>query len=83
VAERGLTSVKMSHMAERTGIGRPTLYKYFPDVEAILLAWHQQHVEEQLDELIRIRDRAGQPHWARIALLPMCGRRSWSRSRGA
>jgi AcrR family transcriptional regulator len=61
VAEHGLTSVKMSHIAERAGIGRPTLYKYFPDVEAILLAWHQQHVEEQLDELIRIRDRAGQP----------------------
>ena len=59
----------MSHIAERAGIGRPTLYKYFPDVEAILLAWHQQHVEEQLDELIRIRDRADQPHWARTCTL--------------
>jgi len=28
----------MSHIAERAGIGRPTLYKYFPDVETILLA---------------------------------------------
>lgn len=61
VTEHGLTSVKMSHIAERAGIGRPTLYKYFPDVEAILIAWHQQHVEKQLDELTQITDRAGQP----------------------
>jgi len=61
VTEHGLTSVKMSHIAERAGIGRPTLYKYFPDVEAILLAWHQRHVEEHLSELTRIKDRAGQP----------------------
>jgi len=28
----------MSHIAEKTAIGRATLYKYFPDVDAILLA---------------------------------------------
>ncbi len=33
VTERGLTSVTMSQIAEETGIGRATLYKYFPDVE--------------------------------------------------
>src|SRR5919202_1202932 len=38
VAEHGLRSVRMSQIAEKTGIGRATLYKYFPDVEAILLA---------------------------------------------
>ena len=42
VAEHGLRSVTMSQIAERTGIGRATLYKYFPDVEAILLAWHER-----------------------------------------
>lgn len=61
VTEQGLTSVKMAHIAARAGIGRPTLYKYFPDVEAILLAWHEQHVEQHLDELSQIRDRGGQP----------------------
>ncbi|MGI9022907.1 MAG: TetR/AcrR family transcriptional regulator, partial [Acidimicrobiales bacterium] len=40
VTERGLLSVTMSQIAEETGIGRATLYKYFPGVEAILLAWH-------------------------------------------
>ncbi|MGH8793193.1 MAG: TetR/AcrR family transcriptional regulator [Stackebrandtia sp.] len=49
--KHGLTSVTMSQIAERTGIGRATLYKYFPDVEAILTAWHQQHVAGHLEHL--------------------------------
>ena len=44
VAEHGLRSVTMSQIAEHTGIGRATLYKYFPDVEAILVAWHERQV---------------------------------------
>jgi AcrR family transcriptional regulator len=53
VAEHGLASVTMSQIAEQTGIGRATLYKYFPDVEAILLAWHQRQVAEHLEQLPR------------------------------
>jgi len=56
VAEHGLASVTMSQIAERTGIGRATLYKYFPDVEAILLAWHQRQVAEHLEQLAEVRD---------------------------
>jgi len=48
VAEHGLASVTMSEIAERTGIGRATLYRYFPDVEAILLAWHERQVSSHL-----------------------------------
>ncbi|MQA85715.1 MAG: TetR family transcriptional regulator [Streptosporangiales bacterium] len=59
VAERGLASVTMSQIAEKTGIGRATLYKYFPDVEAILLAWHERQVGSHLEHLARIRDQAG------------------------
>jgi AcrR family transcriptional regulator len=44
VTDHGLRSVTMSHIAEETGIGRATLYKYFSDVEAILVAWHERHV---------------------------------------
>ena len=44
VAERGLTSVTMSAIATEAGIGRATLYKYFPDVEAILVAWHERDI---------------------------------------
>lgn len=44
VTEHGLRSATMSQIAEETGIGRATLYKYFSDVEAILVAWHDRHV---------------------------------------
>jgi AcrR family transcriptional regulator len=59
VAEHGLLSVTMSQIAEKTGIGRATLYKYFADVEAILFAWHQRHITGHLEHLAELRDRAG------------------------
>ena len=59
VADHGLRAVTMSQIAEEVGIGRATLYKYFPDVEAILLAWHERHVTGHLDHLVELRDRAG------------------------
>jgi AcrR family transcriptional regulator len=62
VAEHGLRSVTMSQIAEKTGIGRATLYKYFPDVEAILAAWHQRHVTSHLEHLAELRDQAGDAH---------------------
>jgi AcrR family transcriptional regulator len=61
VAEHGLLSVTMSQIAERTGIGRPTLYKYFPDVRAILLAWHERQIAGHLAQLAEVRDAAGTP----------------------
>ncbi|WP_327290262.1 TetR/AcrR family transcriptional regulator [Streptomyces sp. NBC_01198] len=51
VAERGLTRVTMSAVAARTGIGRATLYKYFPDVESILATWHERQVAAHLARL--------------------------------
>ncbi len=59
VAKHGLTSVTMSQIAEGTGIGRATLYKYFPDVEAILLAWHHRHVVGHLHRLGELANRPG------------------------
>ncbi len=59
VSEHGLTSVTMSQIAEKTGIGRATLYKYFPDVEAILLAWHERQITSHLEYLAEVRDQAG------------------------
>jgi AcrR family transcriptional regulator len=60
VAEHGLLSVTMSRIAEETGIGRATLYKYFPDVEAILLAWHERQVAGHLEHLAELRSRPGE-----------------------
>jgi len=59
VAEHGLLSVTMSRVAEETGIGRATLYKYFSDVEAILLAWHARAIDRHLTQLAEVRDRPG------------------------
>lgn len=51
VGERGLTEVSMSAVAERAGIGRATLYKYFPTLDAIVVAWHAREVDRHLAEL--------------------------------
>ena len=59
VAEHGLTSVTMSQIAEATGIGRATLYKYFSDVESILVAWHERQITSHLERLAEVRDQAG------------------------
>jgi AcrR family transcriptional regulator len=59
VAEHGLLSVTMSQIAHDTGIGRATLYKYFPDVQAILRAWHERQIAGHLEYLAEVRDQAG------------------------
>ena len=61
VAEVGLRGVTMSGIAEATGIGRATLYKYFPDVESILAAWHQGQISLHLGRLTEVRDRTQDP----------------------
>ena len=61
IAERGLTAVTMSEIAERARIGRATLYKYFPDVESVLLAWHERHIAGHLEQLATLRNQASSP----------------------
>jgi AcrR family transcriptional regulator len=61
VARHGLRSVTMSQIAQTTGIGRATLYKYFPDVDAILLAWHERQVSNHLEQLHQARDQTDDP----------------------
>ena len=61
VAEHGLLSVTMSRIAEETGIGRATLYKYFPSIESILAAWHERQVGDHLQRLADARDQASGP----------------------
>lgn len=61
IDEHGLRGVTMSRIAQRTGIGRATLYKYFDDVDAILLAWHERQIHEHLHQLTQLRDAAQDP----------------------
>ncbi len=56
-ASEGPLSVTMSQIAEQTGIGRATLYKYFPDVRAILVAWHVRQVTGHLERLADVAGR--------------------------
>jgi AcrR family transcriptional regulator len=66
VAECGLASVTMSKIAATAGIGRATLYKYFPDVESVLIAWHERQVGGHLEQLARVGAQGGNP-WQRLA----------------
>jgi len=59
VAKHGVRSVTMSQIAEETGIGRATLYKYFSGIEAILLAWHERQVTSHLAYLVEVGNQAG------------------------
>jgi AcrR family transcriptional regulator len=65
VARHGLRAVTMSQIADEAGIGRATLYKYFPDVESILTAWHERQVARHLEQLSHL-DHGDQP-WDRLA----------------
>jgi AcrR family transcriptional regulator len=58
VAEHGLTGVTMSQIARESGIGRATLYKYFPDIESILAAWHERFVAGHLHQLAEVSQAA-------------------------
>lgn len=69
VREQGIRAVTMSQVAQRTGIGRATLYKYFTDVETILAAWHEREIGGHLHELQQLRDRSSGPLPALTAVL--------------
>jgi AcrR family transcriptional regulator len=69
VFEHGLHGVTMSEIAKKAGIGRATLYKYFPDVEAILTAWHERHVAAHLADLTALRTGTGDPVTRLVAVL--------------
>ncbi|NJC22675.1 AcrR family transcriptional regulator [Arthrobacter pigmenti] len=60
VAETGFSGVSMTRVAGYAGVTRATLYKYFPDVESLLAAWHERQVREHLAGLEGIgRETAG------------------------
>lgn len=58
VSEHGLVALTMSQIAEQAGIGRATLYKYFPDARAVLTAWHERQITAHLDQLTAAADPA-------------------------
>jgi len=61
VETHGLRGVTMSQIAAATGIGRATLYKYFPDVETILIAWHERQIDAHLRQLRQLASHGADP----------------------
>ncbi len=51
VAERGMAQVSMAELARRAGVSRPTLYRYFHDVESALIAWVGDEIDRVVGEL--------------------------------
>ena len=80
-AEHGPLAVTMSQIAAQAGIGRATLYKYFPDVEAVLVAAHERHVIEHLEQLRALRDQGGDPSQQLESVLTAYAFISYHRSR--
>jgi len=59
VARDGLRSVTMLEVADRAGIGRATLYRYFADLDAVLIAWHERQLHGHLARLAALRAGPG------------------------
>ena len=81
VANHGVLGLTMSQLAQTTGIGRATLYKYFGDVEEVLAAWHHRHVAVHLAELRDLADRPGEPAARLRSVLEAYGRICQQRGR--
>ncbi len=56
--EGGLDGFTTNHVAERAGVGVATLYQYFPDKEAIVLAIAEQERDRLTQTLAQILARA-------------------------
>ena len=76
VGAHGLAAVTMSQIAKDVGIGRATLYRYFPDVESILTAWHDRQIASHLDQLARAGDAEPDPGGRLAAVLACYARMS-------
>ncbi|MFD5425314.1 TetR/AcrR family transcriptional regulator [Streptomyces sp. NPDC127084] len=78
----GLRAVTMSQLAERAGIGRATLYKYFSDAEAVLMAWHERQIAAHLDLLAQAADHPGTAAQRLLGLLTAYARMAGQRHGG-
>jgi lactoylglutathione lyase len=66
LTEDGPGAITLAHVAARAGIGRATVYKYFPDVDSLLSAWHERHVTEHLTHLAAIGSGDPRAHLATV-----------------
>ncbi len=72
-AERGFATVTMADIAERVGLARSSLYRYFPDKDHILLAWLRRENTALVQRSAAIAASDAAPHvrlrrWLRLQL---------------
>ncbi len=72
-AERGFAAVTMAEIAERVGLARSSLYRYFPDKDHILLAWLRRENAALVERSAAIARSEGPPtlrlrRWLRLQL---------------
>lgn len=67
IAERGISAVTMSAVAERAGVARQTLYNHFADVDTIMAAVYERHLAEAIAQLRQVLEAVRGPE-ARLAL---------------
>jgi AcrR family transcriptional regulator len=60
-AERGISGVTMSAVADHAGVARQTLYNHFPDVESIVVAAYELHHEASVAGLNQVLAAADGP----------------------
>jgi AcrR family transcriptional regulator len=51
VADRGYDGTSLSEVASQAGVARSAIYNYFPNKEALLLAWLGREVQRLVDRL--------------------------------
>lgn len=61
VHEYGATGLSMSQIADRVGVSRATLYRYFPDVDSILVEWHTDKIHSHVAQLRQVVADVGDP----------------------
>jgi AcrR family transcriptional regulator len=60
---RGYAGGTTNHVAERAGVSIGSLYQYFPNKDALLVALMERHVEESGAELRRLALEASTQRW--------------------
>lgn len=61
VAERGLRNVELGDIATAVGLKRTSLYRYFPNKEAIVAAWFARELPVATARGVAVLDAPGTP----------------------
>lgn len=59
VTEDGLTAVTLPRIAAKSGMTEARIHRYFPDLDAVLRAWHDRQVANDLGYLADVGDEPG------------------------